>query len=321
MNYQKIYDQLVEKAKVRGLDKKALDGYFEKHHIIPVCMGGSNSPENFVLFTGREHYIAHMLLWKAAPDNDSLASAAFFMRNTRDERDKFTSRLYEKLKAQYAGIVSERVGKEKSGHFKDLTGQQKFKLTITGFSHWQGRSNGESRSMWNADCSCGKSTVVHGSSFTIGTTRSCGCLRAENIRKYPFSKKVRKAYYPLKRKYLETGELCDRWTDPERGIYNFAEDVGEPEDQTLKIGRLDNTKQYSKENCSWMTTQQISSRNKKPSVNKTGRTGVRKQKYTWTATICVNKEVIHLGSTDNFEDAVKLRESAELKYYGWIRNG
>ena len=29
------YKQLVNSAKTRGLDKSKLDGYFEKHHIIP----------------------------------------------------------------------------------------------------------------------------------------------------------------------------------------------------------------------------------------------------------------------------------------------
>jgi hypothetical protein len=31
MNYQRIYDAIVERAKSRGLNKKLLKGYFEKH--------------------------------------------------------------------------------------------------------------------------------------------------------------------------------------------------------------------------------------------------------------------------------------------------
>lgn len=326
MNYQKIYNALVEKAKLRGLDKKSLDGYFEKHHIIPVCMGGTNDPDNFVLFTGREHFIAHMLLWKASPENDSLASAAFFMKNTRDERDKFSSRIYEKLSYQYSRIVSERMRKENSHQFKDLTGNKSGKLTVTGFSHWVLGPQGYNISVWSVDCSCGKSLTVRGNSLTAGNTKSCGCGRAEGIRKYPFSKKVRKAYYPLKRKYLETGELCDRWADSERGIYNFAEDVGEAPSEDLKIARLDNTKQYSKENCAWMTTKEISARNKKTIRNKSGRTGVRKisahgGKYEyWKAEFRVDGKLVDLGTRKVFEDAVKLREDAELKYYGFIKD-
>lgn len=35
MNYKKIYDALVDKAKSRGLDKSQHEGYFEIHHIVP----------------------------------------------------------------------------------------------------------------------------------------------------------------------------------------------------------------------------------------------------------------------------------------------
>ena len=37
MNYTKIYNDLIERAKTRKLD-----GYKEVHHIIPRCMGGGN---------------------------------------------------------------------------------------------------------------------------------------------------------------------------------------------------------------------------------------------------------------------------------------
>lgn len=63
MNYTKIYEDLVEKCKVRGIDKKSLDFYTEAHHILPRSLGGTDDKENLVLFTAREHYVAHKLLW------------------------------------------------------------------------------------------------------------------------------------------------------------------------------------------------------------------------------------------------------------------
>lgn len=36
----------------------------EKHHILPKSLGGSNSKDNLVLLTPREHFIAHLLLTK-----------------------------------------------------------------------------------------------------------------------------------------------------------------------------------------------------------------------------------------------------------------
>lgn len=56
----KVYDALILKAKLR----EKLEGYVEKHHIIPVALGGSNAKWNLVLLTAREHYIAHLLLFK-----------------------------------------------------------------------------------------------------------------------------------------------------------------------------------------------------------------------------------------------------------------
>ena len=45
--YIKTYDQLIEKSKTRGLNKKKLNGYYEKHHIIPKCEGGSNKRDKY----------------------------------------------------------------------------------------------------------------------------------------------------------------------------------------------------------------------------------------------------------------------------------
>jgi hypothetical protein len=51
MNYEKIYDCIIKRAKTRKLE-----GYVEKHHIIPKCMGGSNEKQNIVELTAREHF-------------------------------------------------------------------------------------------------------------------------------------------------------------------------------------------------------------------------------------------------------------------------
>lgn len=64
MNYEKIYNSLIQSRKPQGLDKSKLDGYYEIHHIVPRCLGGSDEESNLVLLTGREHYIAHLLLTK-----------------------------------------------------------------------------------------------------------------------------------------------------------------------------------------------------------------------------------------------------------------
>ena len=64
MNYQKVYDQLVQKNHVFSSGE-----YFEIHHKVPKCMGGNDEKSNLVNLTAREHYIAHLLLVKITEQN------------------------------------------------------------------------------------------------------------------------------------------------------------------------------------------------------------------------------------------------------------
>ena len=59
MNYEKIYFNLIDKARNRKLE-----GYREKHHIIPRCAGGTDEPHNLIELTPEEHFVAHQLLLK-----------------------------------------------------------------------------------------------------------------------------------------------------------------------------------------------------------------------------------------------------------------
>lgn len=61
MNYEKIYNDLVESRRYRGAVKEK--GY-EVHHCIPRCLGGSDTIGNLVKLTLREHMLAHRLLVK-----------------------------------------------------------------------------------------------------------------------------------------------------------------------------------------------------------------------------------------------------------------
>lgn len=104
MKYIDIYNRLIAKSKFRGLDKKALEGYYEKHHILPKCMGGDNSKSNLVLLTGREHFIAHRLLNKIYPNNRKLLYAIIIMAgDPRELREiRIASRSYEFLKNKFS---------------------------------------------------------------------------------------------------------------------------------------------------------------------------------------------------------------------------
>jgi hypothetical protein len=79
MNYSRIEQEIIIRAKLENRDTS--ESYFELHHIIPRCLGGTNDENNLVLLTGREHYMIHWLLSKIHK-NYKLASAFNNMSKT-----------------------------------------------------------------------------------------------------------------------------------------------------------------------------------------------------------------------------------------------
>lgn len=74
MDYQKHYGALIGRAKTRNKQK----GY-ERHHVIPRCLGGTDDKTNLVYLKPEEHYVAHQLLVKLNPGNLKLLFAANMM--------------------------------------------------------------------------------------------------------------------------------------------------------------------------------------------------------------------------------------------------
>jgi hypothetical protein len=82
MNYQKIYDDIIERAKTEQENEirtKKNGNYYERHHIIPKCMGGINDKFNLVLLTAREHFLCHWLLHRIYPNNNKISFAFWGM--------------------------------------------------------------------------------------------------------------------------------------------------------------------------------------------------------------------------------------------------
>jgi len=96
--YQKHYDALVERARHR-----AIEGYCERHHVLPRCMGGDNDPRNLVRLTAEEHYVAHQLLVRMYPSVGGLATAA-----VRMARQCSGNKAYAWLRRRHAEAVSLR---------------------------------------------------------------------------------------------------------------------------------------------------------------------------------------------------------------------
>ena len=115
MNYKKIYNNIIERAKNR-----IMEGYTEIHHIIPKCIGGTNNVDNLVSLTAEEHYIAHLLLVKIYPKSKSLWYAANMMANKNNK-------MYAWTRKKHAKIVSE----DKSGFRHDDIAKEKMSKAIT----------------------------------------------------------------------------------------------------------------------------------------------------------------------------------------------
>lgn len=123
MNTLKHYLTLIRKAEVR----QKPEGYTERHHIFPVSVFGDNN--RVVVLTAREHYVAHLLLWKTFQhrygDEDiktiKLAHAYCLMCVTR----VYNSHLYQIARVQASKWMSlVQTGRRHSQESKDKRSQK-----------------------------------------------------------------------------------------------------------------------------------------------------------------------------------------------------
>jgi len=108
MNYKKNYDDYVSYVKSQHRYKMSRYNpsyvYYEKHHVIPRCLGGKDTYDNLVLLTAREHYLAHYLLTKIYPSNQKILFAFCQMHHGRayDRLGYFNSSLYQVSKERFS---------------------------------------------------------------------------------------------------------------------------------------------------------------------------------------------------------------------------
>jgi hypothetical protein len=110
MNYKLIYDAIINNAKSFNR-KRSKTFYFEKHHIIPTCIGGDDKETNKVLLTAKEHFVCHHLLTKLHPNDKSLHSAFWLMciyTSANQQRVKATSLTFAIAKQKISEIARER---------------------------------------------------------------------------------------------------------------------------------------------------------------------------------------------------------------------
>tara|TARA_Y100000114_G_C11764120_1_gene332398 strand:- start:72368 stop:73282 length:915 start_codon:yes stop_codon:yes gene_type:complete len=210
-----------------------------------------------------------------------------------------------------------------------LNGKRYGRLTVVGFERWERIAEDQQVSVWKCTCECGNEHITRRNN--LGEHSSCGCwfrekISASSTKHGMYGTPTHKSWTKMKERcYLSTYEekdyyqdrgitVCDRWLE---SFENFLEDMGERPEGT-SLDRINPNLGYYKENCRWadLTTQ---SYNRRMNTNNTsGRTGVfQLRNGNWQAIIGYYKERIVLAYDVSFEEAVKAREDAELKYYGW----
>ncbi len=105
--YKKWYQNIIDRA-----SNRVLEGYVERHHIIPRCLGGPDTADNIVSLTAREHFICHWLLTKiyTGDARHKMINAMYIMRaagpNQKRYESKITGRVYNTLREEYSKYIS-----------------------------------------------------------------------------------------------------------------------------------------------------------------------------------------------------------------------
>jgi len=103
------YQRFIESRPLRENKRKR---GFHWHHILPKSMGGEDTDSNLILLTPREHFIAHMILWKCG--YPKMIHALWYMTHNGNNKICFTARQYESFYNDY--IKSQPKGKNHPLH-------------------------------------------------------------------------------------------------------------------------------------------------------------------------------------------------------------
>lgn len=120
MDYNKIYNNIIERAKQRQI-KNPLNGYKEIHHVVPRSIGGTNEQSNLVELTLKEHFLCHELLTYIYPNCKEVVYALWMMttttiaskynssnRNKNAQQIHISASQYERIKLLYIKFKSQK---------------------------------------------------------------------------------------------------------------------------------------------------------------------------------------------------------------------
>ncbi len=123
--------------------------------------------------------------------------------------------------------------------------------------------NGKYMSYTKCLCDCGKITHTRLSRLKSGTTKSCGCLRSDRMRKMNTHNKfhiihnlsshpIYQVWYSMKRRCNKTNSkfsICQEWYDDINTFYDWSINNGYTDKSFLKLKKT--KKYYYPNNCYW----------------------------------------------------------------------
>lgn len=236
---------------------------------------------------------------------------------------------------------------------QDLTGMRFGRLTVTEkMDDYIDDKTGKHIEKWKCSCDCGGEKITRRINLLKGATKSCGCLKTEHNIEMGKGNAIRnKKYnqYNLSREYgigytLKGEEFYFDVEDYEK-IKDYCWHINKKgyvisstkDGKTLQMHSLimgtkgrekivdhiitENKNDNRKRNLRIISQTDNCKNRKKNKNNTSGIRGVYWHKHNkkWVACISIKRKNIILGSSINIEEAAKLREEAEIKYYGEYR--
>lgn len=212
----------------------------------------------------------------------------------------------------------------------DYVGKHYGMLEVKGIIHKE--LSGRNRAYFICDCDCGnKGIEIYSDRLKHEKAISCGCmasvLRGNANRSHDESKTrlysiwehmKRRCYNPKAAHYAEYGgrgiAVCDEWQSFEP-FRDWSLANGYSDELTIERNEVNGN--YCPDNCCWATWTEQQRNKRVRSDNTSGVTGVSYRKDTgkWTVSITMPDGTISLGCYKDFDEAVRVRKQAEIKYW------
>lgn len=150
-------------------------------------------------------------------------------------------------------------------------------------------------------CDCGNEDVTRLTHMRQGLSKSCGCIRKENLTSHGmYNKRIYQSWADMKTRCLNVNNkfyeryggrgisVCDEWLKFEP-FYKWSMENGYQDNLTIE--RNDNDGNYCPENCSWITQHmQTQNRNQSRFITYNGMT---KNITQWSKYLGISRETLY----------------------------